>query len=340
MKKGPITIKDIAHKMGISITTVSRALANSPLLRQETKVIVKALAEQYHYVPNFQALSLKNNKTNTIGIIIPKLVHEFFSKVVRGIEEYAQANRYNVILCSSHDSYEREVAHVKKLTNGRVDGIIACISNETKDISHFTECVEREIPLVFFDCVCDQLSVPKVVMDDFNAGYNATNHLIEQGCQHIAYLGGPIDVSVNINRHQGYLKALSEAHLESNPKAVAHCTTDTYDYGKEHTERLLNTGRIDGIFASTDMLAIAAIKTVVSTGLSVPDDIAVIGFSNWAIGSLFEPSLTTMSQPGSQIGQRAAQSLLEQINDPEHRHHEEIVIHSDLLVRESSVRVV
>lgn len=340
MKKGQITIKDIAHKMGLSITTVSRALANSPLVREETREVIKAFAHKYHYVPSYQALSLKNSKTNTIGIIVPKLVHEFFSTVIRSVEAYARANRYNVILCPSNDSYEREVSHVQRLINGRVDGLIACISNETEDFSHFAECVERDIPLVFFDCVCDQLTVPKVVMDDFNAGYHAVTHLIEQGCQRIAYLGGPNNVSVHQNRYQGYLKALTDANLETSATWATHCPDETYSSGTAYTQSLLAAGQIDGIFASTDVLAISAIKAIKHMGLTVPEDIAVVGFSNWTIGTMYEPSLTTMSQPGSQIGQKAAQSLIEQINDPEHHHDERIVIKSDLLVRESSVRLV
>ncbi|MEQ9298084.1 MAG: LacI family DNA-binding transcriptional regulator [Cyclobacteriaceae bacterium] len=340
MKKGQITIKDIARKMNTSITTVSRALSNSPLVRQETKELIQAFANEHHYVPSYQGFSLRSSKTNTIGIILPKLVHEFFSKVIRGVEHYAQAHHYNVILCPSHDSYEREVSHVNRLINGRVDGLIACISNETQDFGHFESCVERGIPLVFFDCVCDGFTVPTVVLDDFNAGYHAVTHLIEQGCRRIAYLGGPNHVSVNKNRYNGYLKALSDAQLGMNSTWESHCPTDSYEIGSAHTNLLLDTNEIDGIFASTDVLAISAIKAIKARGLRVPEDIAVVGFSNWSIGSMYEPALTTMSQPGRKIGQKAAQSLIRQINDPEHQHHERIVIKSDLLIRESSVRVV
>ncbi|MEM8896298.1 MAG: LacI family DNA-binding transcriptional regulator [Bacteroidota bacterium] len=338
MSKAPITIKDIARKTGTSVTTVSRALSNSPLVRQETRELVQTIAREYNYVPSYRALSLKNSRTNTIGIIVPKLAHEFFSKVIRGAEQYAQDHRYKVILCPSNDSYEREVAHVQRLLDRRVDGIIACISNETKAFDHFANCVEEEVPLVFFDCVVDALDVPKVVLDDFNAGYQAVKHLIDQGCRQIGYLGGPAKVSVNENRYQGYLKAMKDAGLEVLDNHVSHCPSDDKTTAGSYADQLVEHTKLNGLFASTDILAISAIRAAKAKGLSVPGDLAVVGFSNWTIGKMYEPSITTMSQPGAKIGGKAAQALIRQIEHPDNRHPQKIIIESDLLIRESSLK--
>ena len=339
MRKGSVTIKDIAKKTGISITTVSRALSNNPHVRKETRELIQAIARKYNYVPSYRALSLRSNRTHTIGIVVPQLTHEFFSKVIRGAERYAQDNRYKVVLCPSNDSYEREVAHMERLLSGRVDGIIACISNETRDYSHFTRCVAQDVPLVFFDCVVEGLDVPKVVLDDFNAGYQAVKHLVDQGCQHIAYIGGPEHVSVNYQRYLGYKKALSEAGHPLNLQTTVHCPTDHRDHGESYTEQLMQTEDIDGIFAATDILAIAAIRAIKAKGLKVPEDIAVVGFSNWTIGKVYEPTLTTMSQPGAKIGGKAAQALIQLINAPNENHARRIIVESDLLVRQSSTRL-
>lgn len=339
MKKGSVTIKDIAIELNISVSTVSRALADNPLVKPATREAVKALAKKYHYMPNFTALSLRSNKTKTLGIIIPQLVHEFFAMVIRGIEDFAYSNDYNVIICSTHESYEREVIDTQALINGRIDGLMACISKETNDFAHFGEFVDRGLPLVFFDCICDEIKAPKVVLDDFDAGYNAVKHLIDQGCTRIAYVGGPINLIINKDRLAGYHKALSEAGLKTRDGWIIHCDSGDYDDGMESTKRLVASREIDGLFAATDMLAIGAMKNIKAIGMKVPDDIAIVGFSNWSIGTLYEPSLSTMSQPGYEMGQKAAELLIQQINNPDLEFSETVVLHSELIVRESSVKI-
>ncbi len=337
MKKGPVTIKDIAKELNVSVSTVSRALADNPLVKLETRNAVKELAKKYHYRPHFTALSLRSNKTKTLGIIIPQLVHEFFSMVIRGIEDHAYANGYNVIISSSHESYEREVIDTKALINGRVDGLMACISKETNDYEHFKEFVDRNLPLVFFDCICDEIDAPKVVLDDFDAGYQATKHLIGQGNTRIAYVGGPINLIINQDRMAGYNKALSEAGLNTKDEWIIHCDSGDYEDGRKRSERLVNSKEIDGLFAATDMLAIGAIKNAKKAGLTVPGDLSVVGFSNWSIGTLYEPSLSTMSQPGYEMGLKAAELLIKQIDNPDQMVNETVVLKSELIVRESSV---
>lgn len=337
MKKGPVTIKDIARELNVSVSTVSRALADNPLVKQETRQAVKELAKRHNYRPHFTALSLRNNKTDTIGIIIPQLVHEFFSLVIRGIEDYAYANGYNVIISSSHESYAREVLDTKALINGRVDGLMACVSKETKDYNHFKEFVDRGLPLVFFDCICDEIDAPKVVIDDFDAGYQATKHLINQGCSKIAYIGGPINLSINKDRFAGYQKAIRASNLHSNDEWVLNCDSGDYEVGRQKSKALVQSGAIDGLFAATDLLAIGAIKNAKEAGMNVPEDLSVVGFSNWLVGTLYEPSLSTMSQPGYEMGQKAAELLIKQIEHPEETVIETLVFQSELIIRQSSL---
>ncbi|MEQ8474159.1 MAG: LacI family DNA-binding transcriptional regulator [Marinoscillum sp.] len=336
MKKGPVTIKDIARELNVSVSTVSRALADNTLVKIDTRNAVKALAKKYNYQPHFTALSLRSSKTRTLGIIIPQLVHEFFSMVIRGIEDHAYSNGYNVIISSSHESYDREVIDSKALVNGRVDGLMACVSRETNNFDHFKEFVDRNIPLVFFDCICDEIDAPKVVLDDFEAGYQAVKHLIEQGCERIAYVGGPINLLINKDRLAGYNRALSEAGLNTKDDWIIHCDSGDYEAGRLKTEPLIKSKQIDALFAATDMLAIGAIKNLKSIGLRVPQDVMVVGFSNWSISALYEPSLTTMSQPGYEMGQKAAELLIQRINNPDQEINETVVMHSELIVRESS----
>lgn len=338
MKKGTVTIKDIAQELNISVSTVSRALADNPLVKPTTREAVKKLAKEYHYSPNFTALSLRSNKTSTIAIIIPQLVHEFFAMVIRGIEDFAYSNGYNVIISSTHESYEREVIDARALINGRVDGLLACVSKETNDYSHFREFEDRNLPLVFFDCICDEIDSPKVVLDDFKAGYQAARHLVEQGCQRIAYLGGPINLMISQDRFAGYNKALSEAGLNTKDDWIIHCNTGDYEDGKECTTELISKKEIDGLFAATDMLAIGAMKNIKAAGLAIPRDIAIVGFSNWTISSLYEPSLSTMSQPGYEMGLKAAELLITRINNPDQKVNQTVVLQSELIIRESSVR--
>ncbi len=338
MKKGSVTIKDIAQELNISPSTVSRALADNPLVKPATREAVKKLAKEYNYQPNFTALSLRNNKTKTIGIIIPQIVHEFFALVIRGLEDYAYAQGYSVIICSTHEMYEREVIDAKALLTGRVDGMLACVSKQTKDFGHFQDFVDRNIPIVFFDCVCDVIDSHKVVIDDFAAGYEASKHLIEQGCRQLAFVGGPKALAINQDRLSGFRKAIEDNGLDFHEDWVVHCETGDFEDGLKSTEELIANAPIDGLFAATDMLAIGAMKNIKKAGKRIPEDVAVVGFSNWSISSLYEPSLTTIDQPGYEMGYKAAELLINQIKEPEDVKHETFTLQTKLVVRESSTR--
>lgn len=336
MKKGQITIKDIASELGISVSTVSRALADNPLVKPETKEAVKELAKKYNYHPNFTALSLRNNKTKTLGIIIPQLVHEFFSLVIRGIEDYAYSTGYSVIICSTHESYEREVMDTRTLLTGRVDGLLACVSHETRNFEHFEEVHERGIPLVFFDRICDVVPSHKVVIDDFQAGLQAASHLISIGCRKIAFVGGPKNLQINKDRAAGYRKALTDASLPLKESWVIHSDAEDFEGGVQNTRELIKSYEIDGLFGATDMLAIGAMKNIKQAGLKIPEDIAVVGFSNWSISAIYEPSLSTITQPGYEMGKKSAELLIREIENQSSENYELIVLKTDLIQRDST----
>jgi LacI family transcriptional regulator len=343
MKKGTVTIKDLAQELNISPSTVSRALADNPLVKPTTRKAVKELAKKYNYQPNFTALSLRSNKTKTLGIIIPQIVHEFFALVIRGIEDFAYAKGYNVIISSTQESYEREVIDANALLTGRVDGLLACISRTTDNYDHFKQYEERNIPLVFFDCICDEINTYKVVIDDFTSGYTATKHLIDVGCKKIAYVGGPINLIINQERYRGYTQALKDADMTLDDKLIVHCKSGDFHDGMKTSQEIIDNQIMDGLFAGTDMLAIGAIKNIKARGLNVPKDVAVVGFSNWSISEIYEPSLTTIDQPGYEMGYKAAELLIDKIENTNSevdlkKDYETIVLQTELIVRESSSR--
>lgn len=340
MNSESVTIKDIAKELQISPSTVSRALSNSPLVKPETKMAVVKLAKELNYTPNLTALSLKNKSTKTIGIIIPKIVHEFFALVIRGIEEYAYSNGFSVILCSSHNSYEREVIDSNTLLNGRVDGVLACVSGETLNFDHYRKFVDRKIPLVFFDCICNEIPAHKVVIDDFDAGYKATKHLIEQGSDTIAFLGGPSNLLTNQDRLSGYKEALKKSDLIFNKDLVVNIGLgEDFNEGYSVVQKLLARHKFNGLFATTDMLAIGAIKAMKSASIKTPKDIAVIGFSNWEISQFFEPTISTVSQPGFEMGYKSAELLIEQIVTGISNKDQTHVLNTEVVARESSLRI-
>ncbi len=339
MKSGQVTIKDIARELNISVSTVSRALADNPLVKPATKKAVTELAEKLNYQPNFTALSLRNNTTKTLGVILPQVVHEFFANVLRGIEDVAYSRGYSVIICNTHESFEREVIDAKTLMNGRVDGVLACVSKETNDYKHFQEFKNRNIPLVFFDCIVDGIDADKVIIDDHDAAYNAVTHLLNTGRKDIAYVGGPEGLLISKNRFKGYQDALEEKGLKMNADLVIHNNAGKFEDGQQSIQNILKkTKKLDAVFAGTDMMAVGAVKALKTAGLSVPKDISICGFSNWKISEVYEPSLTTIDQPGYDMGEISATMLFSQIDHKEEKDYkaETKVLKTSLIIRESS----
>lgn len=337
MKSGQITIKDIANELNISPSTVSRALKDHPDISQDTKKAVKELAERLNYQPNSIALSLRKSKTNTIGIIIPELVHHFFSTVISGIEHVAYGAGYNVMICQSNENYEREKTDTRALVCSRVDGLIASVSKATEDITHFADLYNRGYPLVFFDRVAKDLDTSRVTMDDFQGAYEATQHLIKDcGRKQILHLAGPANLNISNARSNGYRAAMQEHGITVQDWMVHHA--DLLPLAQEYVGQILAQGhRPDGIFAVNDLSAIGATKAVQAAGLRIPVDVSVVGFGDDPIASLYEPNLTTVEQSGFAMGQKAAELLLAQIGVEEEVPSQQLVLPPQLVVRNSSL---
>ncbi len=343
MKFTQVTIKDIARELGISPSTVSRALKDHPDISSKTKLAVNALAEKLNYQPNIVALNLRQQKTFTIGIVIPELVHFFFSTVISGIEDVAYQAGYSVILSQSNESYEREKTHIKALFNSRVDGMLISISRETKNFEHIESVIAKGIPVVFYDRTYNAPMSSNVIVDDYVGAKEAVNHLIDQGYRKIAFLEGSPGLIISADRKRGYMDALKEHGLELKDAFTQECVTGSMEEGKRATKKLLSMHEPpDAIFAASDPLATGAMQSIKEKGLRIPQDVGVVGFSNWSYGSLIEPTLTTVDQPGFEMGQEAARLLIRQIElsdkDQSDPVPETKILKTRLIVRDSSIR--
>lgn len=338
MRSNQITIKDIARILGISPSTVSRALKDHPDINSETKKAVNELAGKLKYQPNAVALSLKNSRSNTIGIIIPEIVHYFFSSVISGIEDVASQKGYTVIICQSNESFAREVANAKALLSHRVDGILISISKETQSYDHFTNLQEGGIPLVFFDRIAPGINADLVINDDVEAAYRATRHLIESGCKRIAHFAAPQNLLIGQHRLQGYLDAHKEAGLPIDQSLIIE--VDTFEKARNAVGRMLDTGIVfDGIFAVNDMTAIGAMQTVQKRGINVPEQVAIVGFSDGYLSGITDPHLSSVDQHGYEMGTMSAEILFKRIFSADEKYEPEVkVLSADLIVRGSSVR--
>lgn len=311
MIKHPITIKDLAKILGVSVSTVSRALKDHPDISTKTKKAVQDLAKELQYLPNEIALSLKSRKSKIIGIIVPKLIHHFFSSVINGVENIAYDNGYQVMIYNSNENYKREVLLTNSILGFRLDGLIISMSKETEDFSHFDKLDKYGIPLVFFDRVPD-LPVNKVIFDDFQGAFDAVTHLIELGCKKIAHLSASEHMGIGRLRTAGYKEALKKHGIPFNPNLVVKC--DTFDDAIPITEKLLLTfDDLDGIFAVNDLTGIGASKAILQSEKKVPDDIKVIGFTNEISSAVCAPSLSTVDQRGIEMGEESCRLLLESI---------------------------
>lgn len=331
------TLLDIAKKLKISTSTVSRALSNHPDISKETKEKVKALAEKLNYTPNPIAQSLKKNRTSTIGVLVPEIKHDFFSSAISGIEEVAYHSGYTIILCQSNESYEREVINTNALMNHRVAGMIVSISQQTTTGAHFQKLIDRNIPLVFFDRVCEDVEANKVIIDDQKSAYNAVQHLIEKGYKKIAHFAGPKDLSICQKRLSGYKEALFENNLPVKEEYILHGGMHETD-GYNSMDELLKQNIVpDAIFCVNDPVAIGAYQRIKEAGLKIPQDIGIVGFSNNKITTLVEPQITTVNQPSFEMGKRSAEILIEMIENPNKINEPRtIIVETNLIVRNST----
>lgn len=335
--KQKITIKTIAKELGVSTSTVSKALRDSHEISIDTKDKIKAYAELYNYKPNSLALQLRNQKTKLIGVILPKIVHHFFSTVIKGIEEGASEKGYHIMVCFSDESYKKEVENLKVLSNGSVDGLIVSIANETlenKDFNHFKDLVNEEIPLVLFDRVVDEILCDKVIVDDIGAGYKATKYLLEQASDKIALITTPEHVNVGTLRRQGYEKALLEKGVPVKRNLIIEI--DEKVAIKQQIEKVFKED-INAVFAVNEIYAATAMRIAKEKGYKVPEELSVIGFTDGLISEYSSPSITTIAQHGSVMGKQAVALLIDRIEkETDVYEPKNIVISSDLKLREST----
>ncbi|MFY0651845.1 MAG: LacI family DNA-binding transcriptional regulator [Cyclobacteriaceae bacterium] len=339
MEKKKVTIHDIAKRLNIDSSTVSRALSGSPRVKEQTKKSVLALALELGYQPNIMASNLRKKKSNTIGVVVPRISRHFFASVIAAVDEVTHQAGYNVIICQSLDELEREKKLINTLLTNQVDGVLISISMESIDVEHLRQLESNGIPLVLFDRGHDSLQVDKVVIDDVNASFSATEHLIKSGCKRIVHFSGPQEISIYKDRLAGYKKALSKYDISLDESLILTSRLMSED-GEECAIQILEMAEMpDGIFSANDNAAIGAMKHLISFGVKIPEDMAIVGFSNEPISSAMEPSLTTIDQPGYEIGKKASEIILQQIESKSvSGNNQTIVVDADLLIRKSSMK--
>ena len=308
------TLKEIAETLGISITTVSKALKNYSDVSEKTRKAVIALAEELNYTPNSFAVNLRTKESKTIGLIIPEVVHHFFSNVINGIIAEAEKKGYLVIILQSNESLELEKKQVALLINKRVDGIIMSLSNESNNDFHIKEILRKEIPFVQFDKISKLIPSSKVLINDQKAAMEAVQHLIDKDCKKIAHIRGLENPQNSIDRFIGYKKALEKNGIPYDSKLVYSCKNVTFEEGIEFAKQIVDEHPdVDGIFVITDLVAVGVLAYFNEKGIQVPNQIAVIGFSNWFMSQVITPKLSTVDQPSYEMGVAAFSLLLEEM---------------------------
>lgn len=332
------TIKDIARKLNVSISTVSRAMRNAPDVSADTKRTVMALADELNYQPNLLALSLKRKQTHTIGVLVPNLDY-VLSTMVRGIDEIALEAGYTVMVCQSNESFGREIVNIRRLVDSLVDGFIISVSSETKVFDHFKKILDKKLPMVVFDRVTPFLKAPGVRIDNEDGGFQGTEHLIQQGYKRIAILAGPKNLDISNQRLNGYLKALKKYKITPDENLIIYCDFDRH-YAYIATKELLTMKkRPDAIFTISDRMAIGAMLAIKEKGLNMPYDIGLVGFNNEPVTSLVTPQISSVEQPCFELGKLAAKLFIEALHNDKDMSHVDEVLKTKLIVRESSQRL-
>ena len=332
-----MNLKKLAEELNLSFSTVSKALRDSHEISESTKNRVVAKANELNYQVNPLASSFRKQKTKTIALIIPEVVNDFFGPVINGIESIAQEKGYHVLIYMTHEDRQKEISIFKLLQNGRVDGIMLSLSEQTCDITHLKELKEKGVPLILFDRITDQLDVTTVTTDNSAGGKRATEHLIERGCKRLAFLGISRTLSVSTGRMSGFLDALKANSIPREEDMILCCDGDDHK-NKELIRKLLKRpDRPDGIFASVETLAISTYEVCEELGLKIPRDLKVIAFSNSYLAALLNPSLTAIAQPAFEMGREAAAILVNLVEKKESRfRHQRTEIKSKLIVRNST----
>jgi len=326
-----ITIKDIAAESGLSVSTVSRALNNHPDIHTRTKKIVNDIAEKLGYRPNIVARSLKSSQSNQIGVIVPEIRHDFFANAISGIEEVAYQYGYTVIVSQSNEDMEREKINVRSMFLNRVAGIIVSVSQTTNSSEHFAELLRNGVRMVFFDRSCRDLDVYSVEIDDVKSAYNAVSYLIQKGHKKIYHLAGPQNLIICRERYLGFEKAMRENGI--NDFRMVEGGMHEYDGYNSMTKLLMQDDIPDALFAVNDPVALGAFRKLKEANIKIPEQVSIIGFSNNPITEMVDPSLTTVEQPSMEMGRKAAQLLIDQIEG------RQIALKSKLLIVDTKLIV-
>ena len=340
MAKHRVTIKELAAELKISTSTVSRALADKWDVNPETRKAVLELAERWNYRPNPISLSLKQQQTMTIGVVIPEFMTAFFPEVIIGIQNTLEAEGYTILISQSDESYNKELNNMKNLESRLVDGLIISLTKETVNTDYLQKLLDRNIPLVLFNRVCDNIDTPKVIIDDYKWAFEAVEHLINQGYRRIIHLTGPENLELSQQRKKGYIDALTKHNISIDPDLIIPCGV-MMEKGVIAAHRILEMEQMpDAIFAINDPVAIGAMKTLQKNGIRIPEDIGVVGFSESKMAMIVEPNLTSVEQPTFEMGKIAAELLLEQLKNKKDEAvlNKCITLNAKLNVRESSLR--
>jgi len=334
-----ITIHDIARELNISASTVSRALNDNPLISKTTREKIKKVALEMGYRPNTMAANLRTRRTNTIGVIVPLINRHFFSSVISGIEDVAYTQGFAVTISQSNDNFEKEEKIAHTLFSNRVDGLILSIGMETKSFEHLKHFSIRNVPLVFFDRIADEIEAHKISVDDYSGGFKATSHLIETGAKRIAHIGGPLNLNIYQKRLDGYRDAMKKAGLPVDESMLIHNSLTRAD-GTNAVKKLFSQKvKPDAIFCANDTTALSVIIYLQQHGIIIPDDVSIVGFSNEPFSEVVTPSISTIRQPGFEMGQKAAELIIEQIKTKDKPvKFQQIVMPTELIIRQSSAK--
>ena len=339
MLKKKITLKHIARELEVSISTVSKALKNSEEIGRETKEKIQAFAKLYNYKPNNIAISLKNRRTKNIGVVIPNIVHYFFTTVIQGIEKYANKKGYNVIVCLSDESFDKEVINVELLANGSIDGFIISLSSGTQkenDYNHLKEITEQGIPLVLFDRITNEVECDKVIIDDVLGAYLATKRLIEQGRKRIGIITTYDYLSVSKSRTAGYQKALKEFGIKEENALMLRMPS--MDIDEQLIQDFIKNAKVDAILTVNEIFSVYGMQVAQDLGHKIPEDISFIGFTDGLLSKYANPSLTSIAQHGEKMGETAAEMLIHKIeSEDEEETYQTKIIAPTLIERNSTI---
>lgn len=335
-----ITIRDIARELHLSVSTVSKALRDSYEISEKTKKLVMEFARTHNYRPNPMAQSLKKGHSKSIGIVVSSIDNQFFSQVINGMESEAYSQGYNVIITQSHESYDLEVQNVGHLIHRAIDGLLISIATETADVEHLRRLQQQGLPIVFFDRVSNEIDTHKVIVDNLGGAYQATTHLLDSGYKNIAHITSSVTSSVTTQRLAGYVDALAERGIEVNEQYIKYClhgglNLDELELAVD--ELMALEPRPDAILTASDRITTSTMTLLHRKNIRIPQDVALVGFSNTVLADVLNPSLTSVHQPAFEIGRKATEMLLSIINSKRPiTEFENVILPTELFIRNSS----